>query len=215
MKGRLRVLSVGILALLLSVSCARPSFSLTGIQSTLSSVHLLDREGALITSYESLSLFVETEEDATLQMEIISPDGLNSWVFPAEKQIWEKQDYYGKSGLSLGQRMPLPRGQWSLRLLNSDGRTLTEQFSVEKGSAFSSFQHQVDAEEGTLLLDESMGECAIQLLDEKKRVLHRSTTTEQSIDLTSLYPKWDSVRFVGLTWYDEGARANQIVWYAL
>lgn len=215
MKGKLHVLLLGILALVLTFSCARPPFSLTGVHSSLSSVHLHDREGSLISSYESLGVFVETEEGSSLQMEVTSPDGLIFWVFPAEKKSWDGQDFYGRASLSLGQQMPLPRGQWSLRLLASDGRTLSESFVVEEGSPFTPYQHQMDADRGVLLLDEGGAEYAIQLLDEKKSALFRSTSTEQRVDLTSLYQRWDKVRFVGVSWYDEGAKASQIVWYTL
>lgn len=215
MKARLHSLFISILVLLLFFSCSRTPFSVLGLHSSLSSVHLFDREGSLSSSYESLALFVELEQDAALQLEVISPDGLNSWIFAAEKQEMESGEYYGKGGLTLGQSVPLPPGTWSVRILNSDGRTLTESFTLEKGPKAPPFHHQLDAEKGLLVLDEGITEYSIQLLDEKKKVLHRSTTTEQTLDLTSLYPSWQKVHFVGLAWYDEAAKASQIVWYAL
>ena len=215
MKARLRVSSIVILALLLCFSCARPSFSLRGVHTSVSLVSHFDSEGTLTSSYESLGVFIESEEDATLQMEVTSPDALNTWLFPAMKKSVDKQAYYGKSALSLGQRMPLPRGEWSLRVLRDDGRTISENFTLEKGSEIASFQHHLDAVEAKLVLDEQVRECAVQLLDEKKKLLYSTLTTEQTLELASLYPNWENVRFVGLTWYDEAARLNQIVWYTL
>ncbi|MDY0290298.1 MAG: hypothetical protein RBR15_15835 [Sphaerochaeta sp.] len=215
MKARLGLLAAGVAALLLFFSCSRPPFTLSGVHVSVSTVSTLDRDGTLVESHESLGIFFEGEAKGDLQMEVISPDGLTSWIFPAEKRIVEKVSYYGRSNLTLGGRMPLPRGVWSMRVLNSDGRTLTEQFSVEKGLEAAPYQNSLDAEAGLLVLDESLGACELQLLGEKKEVLHRSTTTEQSITLTSLYQKWEKVRHVGLAWYDEGARAGRIVWYAL
>lgn len=215
MKGWLRFSSLMILALGLFFSCSRPSFTLMGIHTSVTLVSLVDSEGNLTASYESLGVFIESEGDATLQMEVTSPDFLNTWLFQAMKKSADKQDYYGKSGLSLGSGMPLPRGQWSVRILRDDGRTITESFFLEKGSQTQAFEHHLDAQKGLLVLDSQLMECSLQLLDEKKNVLHRSTTTEQMIDLTSLYPKWDKVRFVGLSWYDEAARMSQMLWYAL
>jgi hypothetical protein len=215
MKARVQVSSIVILGLLLCFSCARPSFTLMGIHTSVSLVSHVDREGTLTSSYESLSVFIESEEDANLQMEVTSPDELNTWLFPATKESVDKQGYYGKAGLSLGQRVPLPRGEWSLRVLRDDGRTITEHFTLEKGSVITPFQHHLDAVEGKLVLDEQVKECAIQLLDETEKTLYSTLTTEQTIDLTNLYPKWDSVRFLGLAWYDEAAKQSQIVWYSL
>lgn len=186
-----------------------------GIHTGVSLVSHVDRDGSLVSSYESLGVFIESEEDADLQMEVTSPDGLNSWIFPVQKKRVDNQDFYGKSGLSLGPRVPLPRGEWSLRILQSDGRTLTENFTLEKASEQTSYQHHLDADTGFLVLDELVGECALLLLDETKKVLLRSTTTEQTIDLTSLYPQWDEVRLLGLSWYEETAKLSHEVWYTL
>lgn len=215
MKARLQISSLMILALLLSISCARPSFSLMGIHTSVSSIHHYDGEGNLTSAYESLGVFIESEEDASLQMEVTSPDGLDTWLFPAVKQTVDKQLYYGKSGLSLGTRVPLPRGEWSLRILRSDGRTITEHFTLEKGFEVTPFEHHFDAEKGVLFLDEQVREYALQLLDEKKRILFATTTTEQSLDLKSFYPKWDTVRFLALSWYDEAAKQSLVAWYDL
>lgn len=215
MKARLRVTAVVLLALLLASSCTRPPFSLMETHSSLASVYHLDREGSLTDKYESLGVFIVSEGDASLQMEVTSPDGMSTWLFPAEKRNVADQDYYGKSGLTLGRLMSLPRGEWSLRVLNSDGRTLTDQFTVQQGPAPSSFHHHLDAEEGTLVLDEGFNEYGLQLLDAKGRELYRSTTTEHRIELTSLYSKWDEVRFVGIAWYDDPSLQSMIVWYDL
>ncbi len=215
MKARLRVSFIVILSLVLTLSCARPPFNLLGIHTGVNLVTHVDREGYVSSSYESLSVFVESEDDANLQMEVISPDTLNTWIFPALKQSVDKQGYYGKAGLTLGSHAPLPRGEWSVRVLKSDGRTITEHFTLEKGSATASYENHLDAEKKELILDVKIGECALQLLDETNKVLYRSTTTEQAIDLSTLYPKWDRVRSVGLSWYDEASRQSHIVWYDL
>lgn len=215
MKVRLRLYAISIVVLLFFLSCSRPPFLLSELHVSVSSVSTLDRDGSLVECHESLGLFFESDTKEALQMEVISPDGLNSWIFPASQSSVGKESYYGRSNLTLGERMPLPRGVWSVRILNSDGRTLTEEFTVEKGLEAVQYQNSLDAETGLLVLDEGLGECDLQLLDEKKEVLHRSTTTEQSIELTSLYQRWEKVRYVGLAWYDEEARASQIVWYAL
>ncbi len=215
MKTRLHVSSLVLVALLFCVSCARPPFSLMDLHTGVSLVSHFDREGNRTSSYESLSVFVESEEGANLQMEVISPDALNTWLFPAEKKRVDNQDYYGKAALSLGQRMALPRGEWSLRVMRNDGRTITENFILEKGSAPQAYEHHLDAEKGELVLDARVKECSIQLLDEKRNVLHRSTTTEQTLDLSLLYPNWDKVRFIVLGWYDDPAKQSQITWYTL
>lgn len=210
-----QLFTASLLVLSLFFSCSRPPFSVLGIHPQVSSVQHYDRHGSLLSSYESLSIFIESEEDARLQMEVTSPDGLNSWIFPAEKRSLENGSFYGRSSLSLGGRISIPPGEWSVRLLNSDGRTISEHFTVERGAEAVSYQTLFDGEKGTLVLDERIVECALELLDEKKRVLHRSTTTGQMIDLTSLYAHWDRVAFVGLSWYDEGSSVSQILWYEL
>lgn len=215
MKARLRVSSIVILALLFCLSCTRPSFSVMGVHTGVSLVHHFDKDGVQTQSYESLSVFIESEEDANLQMEVTSPDARTSWLFSAVRKSVDNQGYYGKAGLTLGQTMPLARGEWSVRVLRDDGRTITESFTLEKGSDPQSFLHQLDAEKGTLVLDEQLRECSLQLLDEKQKILYSTLTSEQTLDLASLYPTWDRVRFVGITWYDESAKMNQIAWYTL
>lgn len=215
MKARLQVSCCVTLALLLFLSCTRPPFSLRGIHTEVSLVQHVDSEGSLTLSYESLSVFVQSEEDANLQMEVTSPDGLDTWLFTAIKKSVDKQQYYGKPALSLGERMPIPRGEWSLRILKDDGRTIAEHFIVEKGSEPQSLQHQLDAKKGLLVLDEKVNECALHFLDEKKTVLYSTVTTDHTIDLAKLYPKWDKVRFLTLSWYDEAAKMSQVVWYDL
>lgn len=215
MKARLQV-SIGVIVvLLLFFSCARPAFSLMGIHTGVSLVHQYDSEGTLLYSYEALSVFIESEEDANLQMEVSSPDGLNTWLFPAVKKSVGGLTYYGKAALSLGQRVSLPRGEWSLRVLRDDGRTISENFTLEKGSDPPPFLHHLDAGKGELILDDQVRECAIQLLDEKKKSLYSTLTKEQTLNLASLYAKWDKVRFVVLSWYDEPSKQSQIAWYEL
>lgn len=215
MKVRLQVSGVVIVAFLLFFSCARPSFTLMGTHAAVSRVSHYDTEGSLISRYESLSIFIESEEDAILQMEVTSPDRLNTWLFPAKKKIVADQGYYGKAGLSLGQRLPLPRGEWELRILKDDGRTITEPFMLEKGSEAQTYQHLLDGVEGNLVLDESVKECSIQILDENRAPLYSTLTTEQTISLGSLYPKWEKARFVVLSWYDEPSKLSHIAWYEL
>lgn len=215
MKARLQVSFGVIVALLLCFSCTRPPFSVMALHPEVSLVHHFDRDGSLTSSFESLSVFIVSEDDANLQMEISSPDGLNTWLFQATKKSIAKQSYYGKAGLCLGSRVPLPRGEWLLRVLSSDGRTITEQFILEKGSEASSFHHHLDAEAAVIVLDEQAKEYDIRLLDEKRSTLFSTLTLEHTIDLAKLYPKWDKVSFVVLTWYDETAKQSQVAWYTL
>ena len=215
MKTKLRVSFVIIVALLICVSCTRPSFTLQGVHTGVSLTHTFTSEGILPSRYESLSVFIESEKDANLQLEVVSPDGLNIWLFPVTKKTVEKQEYYGKANLSIGSWMPLPRGEWTLRILRDDGRTITEQFTVETGSEVQSFHHQLDGVQGKLVLDEQVKQCSIQLLNEEKKSLYSIITTEQTLELASLYPKWEQVRFVVISWYDDSAMLSQIAWYAL
>ncbi len=215
MKTRLHVSSLVLVALLSCVSCARPPFSLIDLHAGVSRVSHFDSEGNRTSSYESLSVFIESEEGANLQMEVLSPDALSTWLFPAEKKRVDNQDYYGKADLSLGQRMALPRGEWSLRVMRDDGRTITEQFTLESGDEPQDVHHHLEAEKGELTLDTRVRECSILLLDEKRDVLHRSTATGQTLDLTLLYPNWEKVRFVVLGWYDDPSKQSQIAWYTL
>ncbi|MDT4761746.1 hypothetical protein [Sphaerochaeta sp. PS] len=216
MKARLPILVCVGFAFSLLFSCSRSPFTLIEVHSEVSTVRLYDRAQQLITQYESLGVFLQTEEEQpSLQLEVTSPDGLNTWLFKAEKKVVDGIPYYGSANLSLGPLVPIAEGQWSLRVLKDDGRTLSDSFMVEKGTASPRPLPEVDRESWTLAVGDGIGEYGLQLLDEKGRLLFSKTTGDRQVNLQQLYKKWENVHTLGLAWYDERAKESQIVWYLL
>jgi len=122
------------LAILLAcVSCSREDFSLREEQSTIVVSVDVDSSGAFSPARYSLSLYVDvgfTIEPEELQFSVTTPDGLDNWEFFPALIEFDGVRWLGHSNISLGAEVPVPKGDWSLRLFLKDGRTIEHSFSV-------------------------------------------------------------------------------------
>ena len=116
-----------ILAISLVPSCSKAEFSASNLQAQ-PYVRLDGKMG--LSLYAILSSGSKKKTDLTVQMVATSPDGNLSWSFEAAKVTYDKLTYYGSSDISMPDGMPLPKGKWSVDVINSDGSTVTLAFDV-------------------------------------------------------------------------------------
>lgn len=116
-----------ILAISLVPSCSKAEFSASNLQAQ-PYVRLDDKMG--LSLYAIPSSGSKKKTDLTVQMVVTSPDGNLSWSFEAAKVTYDKLTYYGSSDISMPDGMPLPKGKWSVDVINSDGSTVTLAFDV-------------------------------------------------------------------------------------
>lgn len=208
MARRYSISLIVLSVILVSISCSRAPFSLIALHTELSLTRHYDREGRVSVEYESLALFLESEVGNTLHMEVLAPDTLTSWSFPATPQMVKEHQYYGRGGLTLGSGTSLPRGEWEVKILHSDGRTITEHFTLEQTAQplYSSDNYTIV--DDTLILGEGITDYSLEFLDAYENVLYTSFGTEQEVELSSLYPIWQQAHYLLLCWYDEPAQMS-------
>ena len=116
-----------ILAISLVPSCSKAEFSASNLQAQ----PYVRRDGKMgLSLYAIPSSGSKKKTDLTVQMVVTSPDGNLSWSFEAAKVTYDKLTYYGSSDISMPDGMPLPKGKWSVDVINSDGSTVTLAFDV-------------------------------------------------------------------------------------
>ena len=116
-----------ILAIFLVTSCSKAEFSASNLQAQ-PYVRLDGKMG--LSLYAIPSSGSKKKTDLTVQMVVTSPDGNLSWSFEAAKVTYDKLTYYGSSDISMPDGIPLPKGKWSVDVINSDGSTVTLAFDV-------------------------------------------------------------------------------------
>lgn len=116
-----------ILAISLVPSCSKAEFSASNLQAQ-PYVRLDGKMG--LSLYAIPSSGSKKKTDLTVQMVVTSPDGNLSWSFEAAKVTYDKLTYYGSSDISMPDGMPLPKGKWSVDVINSDGSTVTLSFDI-------------------------------------------------------------------------------------
>ena len=116
-----------ILAISLVISCSKAEFSASNLQAQ----PYVRPDGKM-----GLSLYVipssgsKKKTDLTVQMVVTSPDGNLSWSFEAAKVEYDKLTYYGSSDISMPDGRALPKGKWTVDVINSDGSTVTLDFDI-------------------------------------------------------------------------------------
>lgn len=116
-----------ILAISLVPSCSKAEFSASNLQAQ----PYVRRDGKMgLSLYAIPSSGSKKKTDLTVQMVVTSPDGNLSWSFEAAKVTYDKLTYYGSSDISMPDGSPLPKGKWSVDVINSDGSTVTLAFDV-------------------------------------------------------------------------------------
>ncbi len=128
-----RFLVASLIILLACASCSREDFSLLEEQSGIVVSVDIDDSGIPSQAGHALSLFVDVGSDfapADLQFSVVSPDGVYQWEFFPSEVIFDDVRWLGYPNLALGSGVPIPEGEWILRLFLKDGRTLEHQFHV-------------------------------------------------------------------------------------
>lgn len=138
MHSRLRRLSrTSMLVMLIScmlvcISCSRKDFSCRQMQANV--VASVDyNEDTLSEPTYALSMFVDIGTDFTaedMQFAVSSPDGTFRWEFSPIEIEYDNIRWLGHPCLALGAGIVLPQGDWRLQILNKDGRTIDQTFSV-------------------------------------------------------------------------------------
>lgn len=124
---------VPLMILLVCISCSREEFSLLEEQSGVVVSVDFDDSGIPSRADHALSLFVDVGSDfapADLQFSVVSPDGVYQWEFFPLEVIFDDVRWLGYPNLALGPGIPIPEGEWILRLFLKDGRTMDHQFHV-------------------------------------------------------------------------------------
>lgn len=114
-------------------SCSREDFSLREEQSTVVISVDADSSGVFSSPRHALSLYVDVGfgiEPEELQFSVATPDGLDIWEFFPVSVEFDGVRWLGHPNISLGEEIPIPKGDWSLRLFQKDGRTIERSFPV-------------------------------------------------------------------------------------
>lgn len=114
-----------LLLLLLLASCSREELALVDLQTNVA-IHVHPAEGR---KEQLLTLvFTLTGQPAEKQVHVVAGNQKSSWVVKARS---DERSTYTIGPLSMGSDVLLPKGQWSLSILSSDGQTLEEVFVVD------------------------------------------------------------------------------------
>ena len=141
-----RALLSALILIILVISCSKTEFS----ASNLHAQPYVRTDGSM-----GLSLYVIPSSSSTkkgnlyVQMVVTSPDSNLSWSFEAAKVTYEKLSYYGSSDISMPDGRSLPKGRWSVDVINSDGSTVTLQFDISYTDAAMALEnYQIFGSEG-------------------------------------------------------------------
>lgn len=126
-RAALLALILIILVISLAVSCSKAEFSASNLQAQ-PYVRLDGRMGLSLYAIPSSS--AKKKADLTVQMVVTSPDNSLTWSFEATKVTYDKLTYFGSSDISMPDGKPLPKGRWSVDVINSDGSTVTLLFDI-------------------------------------------------------------------------------------
>lgn len=144
-----------LLLLLLLASCSREELALVDLQTKVA-MQVYPAEGAreqLLTLEFSL-----TGQPTEKQVHIVAGNQKSSWVVKARS---DEKSTYTVGPLSMGPDVLLPKGQWSLSILSSDGQTLEEVFAVD----YPTFKELVAYDRATHTLTLATTEALLSLYD--------------------------------------------------
>ena len=122
-----RAIFLALILIILAISCTKAEFSASNLQAQ----PYVRTDGTMgLSLYVIPSSSVKKKGDLSIQMVVTSPDGNLSWSFDAAKVEYDKLSYYGSSDISMPDSKPLPKGKWSVDVINSDGSTVTLTFDI-------------------------------------------------------------------------------------
>jgi hypothetical protein len=209
---------------MVSISCTRTPFTLIAETHSVSSFTRYQKNGEVLSSYENLSIYIETTDDKekSLQMEVTSPSGLSIWNFQATKKEIDGISYFGSSDLVMDTGKAFENGLWHLLVMRKDGKSLETDFMVSTRVS----EHrenpliiEYDKDNGTLSLqgqDEVLSKGYIlSFLTENKTILYEGELQETFIDAKNLTEKWKLIDSLLIGSYDSAANLSIVGWYGL
>lgn len=111
--------AAALLLLLVLVSCARNEF-------TISSMEI--QPYVLRDGHMGLSVFAMTEDD--ISIEVTDPSGDLTWRPQTTQTVFNGSPYRGSADMIMPLGVPLPKGQWLLKLIRKDGRVIEQTFDI-------------------------------------------------------------------------------------
>jgi hypothetical protein len=206
------------------VSCTRTPFTLIAETHSVSSFTRYQKNGEVLFSYETLSIYIETadSQEKSLQMEVTSPSGLATWSFQADRKEIDGMPYFGSSDLVLDDSKAFENGLWHLLVMRKDGKSLETDFMVS--SRLSEHREnplniEYDKENGILSLngqDEVLSNgYVLSFLTENKTVLFEGELQDTLLDAKKLTEKWKQINSLLIGTYDSAANLSIVGWYAL
>ncbi len=205
---------------MMALSCSRTPFSLISEIHSVSTVTHYDKSGTVLDSYENLSIYVETEDvgsEERLQMQVVSPDGLDTWNFEAQKKEIDNIVYFGYPSLAKEMGTHIQDGLWHLWMIREDGRALEKEFTVNRGKDIVAPSRRTvvyDKKTGIVHISDNLS-YAINLLSEEKNSLFEGEIVGPEIDLKVLTKKWAKVSSMILGYYDDTVNRSIVDWYEL
>ena len=141
-----RAIFLALILIILAISCTKAEFSASNLQAQ----PYVRTDGTMgLSLYVIPSSSVKKKGDLSIQMVVTSPDGNLSWSFDAAKVEYDKLLYYGSSDISMPDSKPLPKGKWSVDVINSDGSTVTLTFDISYTDAAMALEdYQIFGSEG-------------------------------------------------------------------
>ena len=141
-----RAVFLALILIVLVISCTKAEFSATNLQAQ----PYVRTDGTMgLSLYVIPASSVKKKGDLSIQMVVTSPDGNLSWSFDASKVEYDKLSYYGSSDISMPDNKPLPKGKWTVDVINSDGRTVTLTFDISYTDAAMALEdYQILGSEG-------------------------------------------------------------------
>lgn len=108
-----------LLLLLVLVSCQRNEFTIRSIEI---------QPYVLRDGHMGLSVFAMTEDD--ISIEVTDPSGDLTWRPQTTQTVFNGSPYRGSADMIMPLGVPLPKGQWLLKLIRKDGRVIEQTFDI-------------------------------------------------------------------------------------
>lgn len=206
------------------LSCSRIPFTLVSETHAVSSVTRYGKDGDVLETYETLSIYIETEEAESqdLQMQVTSPSGLDSWNFPATRKEVDGVVYYGSSALARTEGKQLENGLYHLLVMRKDGKSLEKEFLVQtQNPKTANIPYQVSFTRQTGMLAVEYPEAKafqpylVSLLSKTNAVLFEGEMQGASLDVKKLTERWSQIDSVMIGYFDSFGNRSIIGWYDL
>ncbi len=116
---------------LLLFSCSKDQYSVINLETNVKNVVQLP----FVEANEELQLsFSLLGENGTIQVKIAAPNAVSAWYTTVQAENKNNDGSYTVGPLAMGNQILLPRGQWELTVINQDGLSLSEEFTLSESS---------------------------------------------------------------------------------